>query len=507
MRISRLRSPAERVWIGTAVGCLLLFGSPASAGPALPAGGATTAAATAGFVSRSGGQLQVSGAPWRFAGYNLPCAQPFLLTADELGSYLDGVQASSNANVIRAWFFQSNGGPGSWAPFDRVVAAVKARGMRLVATLTDEWNGGCDAGPPNTEKTLDWYQGGYRQPDLGHTLAYRDYAAQVAARYAAEPAVAMWQLVNEAQAQTKLPSGQLTCDNTAGQLALRSFADDMVGVVKAADPNHLVNLGTLGGSQCGMAGTAAYQYIHSGLVDVCEYHDYGSSAAARPAGADLLAQRINDCRTLAGGPKPFFVGEAGVQGNVQPDGGPPPCQPWPGCSPFPVTTETLVQRADFFRAKIAAAFGAGVSGYVIWVKSPFYRSSGDIYAIGDGDPTEGALATALPPLPAAPTITQVKPCDRAATVVWSPPPGGPEPVGYDVLASNGITTAVAGTVTSVTVKGLVNGQSYSFRVAARGSEGRGPESVPSRIVLPHRWAKCRGRPVVARFLGVLGGRP
>ncbi len=488
-----------------ALGVLLLCGS---AGLAIPLSAATTTTAAAGpaFVTRAGTQLQVAGAPWRFAGYNLPCAQPFLLTADELGFYLDGIKATSGANVIRAWFFQTNGGPGNWEPFDRVVAAVKARDMRIVATLTDEWNGGCDAGA-GTEKALDFYQSGYRQPDLGHALAYRDYAAQVAARYASEPAIAMWQLVNEAQAQTKLPSGALICDNNAGKLALRSFADDMVGVLKAVDPNHLVNLGTLGGSQCGMAGSDAYQYIHDGLVDVCEYHDYGSSAAALPSGPDLLAQRVRDCDTLPSGAKPLFIGEAGIQGNVQPDGGPAACQPWPGCSPFPVTTESLVLRAQLFEAKIKAAFAAGVDGYAIWVKSPYYSSTADIYAIGDGDPTEGALATALAGAigPGAPTVTGVKACNRGAVVSWAPPPDAPAPpLGYEVTASNGVVTAVAGTATTTAVKGLTNGQSYSFTVTARGPDG--PASAPSPSVIPRRFIRCASFSMGSLWTSLTGKR-
>jgi hypothetical protein len=346
------------------------------------------------FVKRSGVQLTVNGSPWRFAGYNLPCANPFVMTADELGHYLDVIQQDSGANVIRAWFFQTNGGPGNWAPFDRVLTALKTRGMRVVPSLTNEWNGGCDAGA-GAEKTVDWYQTGYRQPDAGHALAFRDFAVQVAGHYANDPTIAFWQLVNEAQANTKDPSGQLRCDNAAGQSALRAFSDDMAGALKAVDPHHLVNLGVLGGSQCGISGSAAYQYVHDGLLDLCEFHDYGASAAAMPT---ELAQRIHECASLPHGAKPLFIGEAGIQGNVQANGGPPACNPWPGCSPYQITQDSITQRASFFGAKIKAAFSAGVVGYVIWVKSPYYSSSGDIFAIGDNDPTENAMKDGFAPV-------------------------------------------------------------------------------------------------------------
>ncbi len=359
-----------------------------------PTAPTTVPAAALGFVERSGGQLVADGGPWRFVGYNLPCANPFVMQEGEFDHYLDVVKADSGANAVRMWFFQTNGGPGNWEPFDRALGAIRRSGLRIVATLTDQWNGGCDGGS-GAEKTIDWYQGGYRSPDAGHSLSYRDFAVEVAQRYADNPDIAMWQLVNEAQANTVDPSGQVRCDNEAGKRALRAFADDVTGAIKAVDANHLVNLGTIGGNQCGMAGSEAFKYVHDGAVDLCEYHDYGAAAASMPGGADQLAQRLRDCAGLAHGAKPIFVGEAGIQGNVKSDGGPASCDPWPTCSPDPITPESLTQRATFFRAKIRAALDAGASGYLLWVKSPFYSAGSDRYAIGDGDPTEAALKDAL----------------------------------------------------------------------------------------------------------------
>ncbi len=79
----------------------------------------------------------------------------------------------------------------------------------------------------------------------------------------------------------------------------------MTTAVKSADPNHLVSLGTIGGDQCGLVGSD-YKYVHSGRVDVCEYHDYGVVTRSIPGGADSLAQRIAQCAALH---KPMFIGE------------------------------------------------------------------------------------------------------------------------------------------------------------------------------------------------------
>jgi hypothetical protein len=339
--------------------------------------------------------LTVGGQPWKFAGYNLPCANPFQLTDSELGYYLDDIQQNSAANAIRVWFFQSQGGPGNWTNFDRVIAALKARGMRAVVTLTNETST-CDepsATPPY--KTAGWYQTGYKSPEGGYALSYRSYAAAVAAHYANEPTVAFWQLVNEASA----PNSTGSCDEAVAAAALRTFSDDMVADIHAADPRHLINLGTQNPGQCGLAGTD-YTFVQAGSVDLCEYHDYGDPAAAMSTGPDSLTQAVADCNSIG---KPMFIGETGIPANVGPNGTPnSTCSPWPSCTPDPITITTLNQRASFFQAKIAAANQAGLAGYLIWVKSPFYTDSTDGYAIADGDPTEGVLSSALQPYPAHP---------------------------------------------------------------------------------------------------------
>lgn len=471
--------------LGAAALAIALLATGCTTGPVAagaPGPGPRSQEAATGVVQAAAGGLAVDGRPWRFGGYTLPCAQPFTLGAAELGHYLDVVQQVSGANALRVWFFQSNAGPADWGPFDRVVAAAWSRGMRLVPTLTDEWYGACDGGTPGTEKAADWYRDGYRRPDPGHTLSFRDFAARVAAHFAGQPAIAFWQLVNEAQARSSDGGGGLVCDPQAATAALRAFADDMAGVVKSVDPAHLVSLGTIGGSQCGLAGGEAFRYVHAGAVDLCEYHDYGTSAEALPSGPDQLRQRLDDCAALPGGPKPLFVGEAGVPADVQQDGSPAaPCAPWPGCSPYGVSTDTLVRRAAMLGAKAGAALGAGAAGYMVWVKSPFYTPSTEAYAIGDGDPAEQALHDAL--RPGAPTVTGATACAGGAVVTWAPPPSTAGGVtGYTVTASGGATAATGGDATSATVTGLRIRRRYTFTVVAVGPVGAGPPSEASPAV-------------------------
>jgi mannan endo-1,4-beta-mannosidase len=330
------------------------------------------------YVARSGDQLTLGGAAWKFAGYNLSCQQPFLMTTAQLEYYFDDIKANSGGNVVRMWWFQSDMGTGSnpWAPFDTIVAAAKASGVRIIPTLTNQWNTCDEPSPATGEKELAWYQGGYTQPEGGYALSYKTFATEMAAHFANTPTIAFWQLVNEAEAPS--PTG---CDETAASAAMRSFADDMATTLHATDPHHLVNLGTQGMGECGTAGSD-YAYVQAGAVDLCEIHDYTNPAVALDP---TVAADIAACAALG---KPTFVGESGIPANVQADG---------SSGSAPITTATLKQRAAFFKAKIDAANAAGLSGYVIWFKSPFYTPQLDAYAIGEGDPTQAVLPDALIP--------------------------------------------------------------------------------------------------------------
>ncbi len=101
-------------------------------------------------------------------------------------------------------------------------------------------------------------------------------------------------------------------------------------------------------------------------------------------------------------------------------------------------------------------------------------------------------------------VTNVKaiPGDKQVTLSWNTPPDNGSPItGYNIVrtavGSNSFTTIQkSDTSTSAIITGLVNGQSYSFKVSAKNALGIGPEStsiisVPTGIqnlVLPS-WIK------------------
>ena len=314
-----------------------------------------------GFVGRSGTHFTLAGQPFTFTGFNIYQANSrsncssTMGTGSALDTALSGIGPGSE--VFRAWFFQSlatTNGARDWSAFDHTLAVAKAHGVKVIVTLGNQW-GSCESGG---YKTDSWYTGGYKTT-VGslETVSYRAWVQEIVSRYKNDPTIAMWQLINEAEIKTSKSS---SCAPTAD---LYSFAADVSGLIKSIDPNHLVNLGTMGAGQCGSQG-GDYQKLGSiSTIDVLEYHDYGHDATALPTN---LASDVAVSKALG---KPIFVGEAGIQ---VASGG------------------SLSTRAAEFDSKCTAQFNAGVGGFLVWSwnNSP---SSPASWEVGPGDPSLGVI--------------------------------------------------------------------------------------------------------------------
>jgi hypothetical protein len=317
---------------------------------------------------RNGSQLMLGGHTYRFDGLNIynansrTAAQKCGESHTDLDRSLN--QIGSGQEVFRAWFFQplaTVDGRRYWAAFDNTLLVARAHGMRVIFVLADQW-GNCDGG---RVRTLAWYQGGYRtQVDPGSLVPYRQWVSQAVARYAGNPTIAFWQLVTEGEARNQDGS----CSEATAAAALRSFADDVGGLIRSADRNHLVSLGTIAG-ECG-SNEADYQAIYaSPSIDVCDYHDYGQPYAAMPGDRyNGLQVSIDRCHALK---KPIIVGESGIHSQD-------------------ITPATLAERASLFGDKFSAQFGAGVAGELLWDWSQTAPSGGD-YEIGPSDPSLAVL--------------------------------------------------------------------------------------------------------------------
>lgn len=321
------------------------------------------------FVTRSGATLLVNGRPYRFVGLNIYNANNQGTCWYNLGTTASLDQALTAIgpaqNVFRAWFFQSLAtlnGQRDWSTFDATLAVARAHDERVIATLGNDLSD-CEGVAP-VQRNETWYGSGYASlRDTGMADTYRAWVAEVVARYRNDPTILAWQLVNEADLAS--PSGR--CSPSAAR-TLKHFAQDMAGVVKGIDPNHLLSLGSWGVHDCGLVGSA-YQDVHSVAgIDLCEIHDYsGPWNVAAPQ----LQLRINQCRALG---KPLFVGEIGVK--VQDVG-------------------SLPSRASAIRAKLSAAFGAGVTGALVWDWANGDQGAYSGYEVQPGDPALQVLAAFL----------------------------------------------------------------------------------------------------------------
>jgi mannan endo-1,4-beta-mannosidase len=372
-------SAAKRKVLGVAAS-ILLGSSALATGVTMP----SVDASSPSFVSRQGQQLMLDGQPFRFTGINIYaansdgwCGEDY--TADQLRTAFDGIGARDT--VLRAWFFQTmaaqKGPDGSWtgtrdwSRFDRTLAAAAEKGVHVIVTLTDQW-GECGDGGDSGFKTKDWYLGGYNAPDpilaakYASWVSYRDWVTEVVSRYRDDPTILAWQLVNEAEVKDSLTAGCPVGDPDDpmdhGNI-LRDFAQDISGLIRGIDANHLISLGTLGGGQCG---TQDWQYslVHAlPNIDLCEVHDY--SLATMPGDQwNGLQRRLDQCAALD---KPLFIGETGI-------------------TPNDLADKSLDARAELFDAKFRAQFAAGVVGELVWD----YRRTGSTlgtFDIGDGDPT------------------------------------------------------------------------------------------------------------------------
>lgn len=317
------------------------------------------------YIERQGTKLVLEGQPFRFTGINVYNASSLYSCSVPLGSgsQLDDIMdawPSTGHTVMRTWFYQKLAtkpdGSRDWSGFDHTLAVAKQHGVHVIATLGDQW-GDCD---DNRYKTGEWYDRGYRNPSGDDKQAYRQWAAEVTARYRDDPTIMAWQLMNEAETSTARNGG---CTPN-GAAILRAFADDVGGLVKATDPNHLVSLGTIGSGQCGSSG-ADYITVHSSPhIDLCEYHDYSATETMPGDQWNGLALRLRQCRGLD---KPLFIGETGIR--VADAGG------------------TLESRAEAFRRKLTASFAGGAVGELVWA-----WQSTDGYGITFGDPVLEVLA-------------------------------------------------------------------------------------------------------------------
>jgi len=316
------------------------------------------------FVQTDGSAFTVAGEEFAFVGANIydaaatdrySCRAGTRMSDDELTRTLEYLRDEAGASVIRFWAYQPYTQGGTyWDGIDRVLAVARATGMKVIPVLEDG-PGDCttsDAAEPKDEYEGDtWYTDGYRTLYGNATLPYRDYVSLVAQRYADDPTILGWSMMNEAETATRVD----------GRSALVPFAEDIASVIRAVDDRHLITVGTQSNGAPGASGPD-FRDVY-GLPDISfsEVHDWGDRGDdddPMPGGRDGVPPQPDaaECRrtdapiacSFALAPalgKPLIVGEAGIVGR---------------------TAEEREDRASALAGKMEAAFAAGAAGYLVW---------------------------------------------------------------------------------------------------------------------------------------------
>jgi mannan endo-1,4-beta-mannosidase len=317
-------------------------------------------------VAAIDGGLLLDGRPHFFTGINAYNATTDWPVNHGCGSMIDNLDTLFGAlpkhSLVRTWAFRALGyntftHKTDFTAIDRAVDAARAHHDFLILTLSEQ------AGTCDDEQFHDaaWYAGGYR-------TGYLHWVKSVVRRYRTSRTVAIYEPVNEPEASNCLPGfsgghcyGHNTCPARATHV-LRGFFDTVGGVIKRLDPRALVSTGTLGGTQCGVAGDGFRRINASPLVDITTLHDYGYPTIAATGG---LLERSAQATALD---KVFLVEEAGIDASLS----------GAGCL-------TLAARADAFAAKERAARRVGADGYLPWMYG-IAPSSSCSPGIASGDP-------------------------------------------------------------------------------------------------------------------------
>jgi mannan endo-1,4-beta-mannosidase len=282
------------------------------------------------FVRVQGSHFAVGERPIAFVGANLEVMHGAARARYE--ATLDAAR-DDGLTVGRVWALgEGDAGAGQWqrahelfrvgpddfiedayVQLDRVLAAARARGLRLIITLANYWGdyGGIPqylawAGLPrdgfgardrffSDDKTRAFYR--------AHLVKLLGRVNSVTGvRYVDDPTIFAWELMNESQVET--PEG------AAARLA---FVDEMAQLIKRHDAHHLVTPGVIGYTT--RAERAAWLAVCKlAAVDYCDSHLYPETTD-RVNSLERLAGFIDDRVQLAhyvvG--KPIVFGEFGFQ--------------------------------------------------------------------------------------------------------------------------------------------------------------------------------------------------
>jgi len=239
---------------------------------------------TANLVTVKDGEFHYNGSLYRFYGTNAYWLQ---MTSDaDMDRTLHDI-ASRAYPVVRTWAFNDvaakpasgtyfqilnggkatiNDGPDGLQRLDKVVATANKYELKLVLSLTNNWNPdrpepAIAFRPRNDDDTLprgylsndyggmDRYNRAfgsnpshddfYTKPEI--ITAFKNYLSHVVPRYINNPAILAWELGNDLRCSSTIPKSS-SCNTTT----ITKWVADISSYIKSLDPSHLVTAGDSG---------------------------------------------------------------------------------------------------------------------------------------------------------------------------------------------------------------------------------------------------------------------
>ncbi|KAJ7201458.1 glycoside hydrolase superfamily, partial [Mycena rebaudengoi] len=245
-----------------------------------------SAPASTGFVKTSGTRFTLNGAPYTVVGSNaywLPLMGSSTgYSAADLNTAFNDI-VGSGATTVRTWGFNEVTNANGGVPFfhlwngntatvntnatglqslDKVIAAAKAHGIRLIVALTNNWSdyGGMDVYTAQILGSGQFHDVFYTNPTV--VAAFKTYVQAVVTRYANEPTIMAWELANEPRCGGSNTAASPTCNTTT----ITNWASNISVFIKSIDKNHLVAIGDEGFFN--EPGSHNFDFVYQGTLGI-----------------------------------------------------------------------------------------------------------------------------------------------------------------------------------------------------------------------------------------------
>ena len=350
----------------------------------------TSAIPDGAFVKVDGAGFTVAGKPFAFVGANLDVmhgaderarAAETIATARADGLTVGRVWALGEGDATSPPWAREHQlwrvGPTMWLDagpkqLDRVLAAARAHGLRVIITLSNFWDdfGGIRQYLAWAKLPTDGFAARERFFSDDKTRAfYRAHLQRLlervnsvtGVRYVDDPTIFAWELMNESQVVT-----------AAGATARRSWIDEMASFIKARDPNHLVTPGVMGYTSRAER-TEWLAVCRLPTVDYCDSHLYPESTdrvTSRQRLDEYIDDRVQLARYVAH--KPIVFGEFGFRTDEK------------GYLAEP--------RASWYAAFLDRAIVDGAAGALAWIYQPWLGKDRDFGIYTDRADTDDVRA-------------------------------------------------------------------------------------------------------------------